>query len=39
VELFFQEAVATAKKHFTKEWTGLLMHFAIAGEKEISLPF
>jgi hypothetical protein len=39
VKLFFEEAVATAKKHFTKEWTGSLMHFAVAGQKETSVPF
>jgi hypothetical protein len=40
VRLFFEEAgAATAKKHFTKEWTGSLMHFAVAGEKETSVPF
>jgi hypothetical protein len=32
VKLFFEEAGATAKKHFTKERTGSLMHFAVTGE-------
>ena len=39
VKLFFDEAIAAAKKHFTKEWTGAMMHFAVAGEKDTSVPF
>jgi hypothetical protein len=40
VKLFFEEAIAdAAKKHFPKEWTGPLMHFAVAGKRDTSVPF
>jgi hypothetical protein len=39
VKLFFDEAIAAAKKHFTKEWAGALIHFAVAGESGMSVPF
>jgi hypothetical protein len=31
--------LSTARKHFTTIWTGPLIHFAIAGEKDTSVPF
>ena len=39
VKVFFEEAIAAAKKHFMKEWTGAMMHFAVAGEKDTPVPF
>jgi hypothetical protein len=39
VKLFFDEAIAAAKKHFTKEGAGALIHFAVAGESDASVPF
>jgi hypothetical protein len=36
---FFEIAKGTASKHFEKEWTGELLHFAVAGEKDTSIPF
>jgi hypothetical protein len=39
VRLFFEDALFTARKHFTTIWTGPLLHFAIAGEKDTSTPF
>jgi hypothetical protein len=39
VNLFFEDALSTARKHFTTIWTGPLIHFAIAGEKDTSVPF
>ena len=38
IKLFYK-AIAAAKKHFTKEWTGVLMHFAVGGEKDTWCPF
>jgi hypothetical protein len=34
-----EDALLTARKHFTYIWTGPLIHFAIAGEKYTSVPF
>jgi hypothetical protein len=34
-----EDALSTARKHFTTIWTGPLIHFAIAGEKDTSVPF
>lgn len=39
MDIFFEEAIIAAKKHFAKEWLGPLLHFAVAGEKETSGPF
>jgi hypothetical protein len=39
VSLFLEDALLTARKHFTTIWTGPLLHFAIAGEKGTSTPF
>jgi hypothetical protein len=39
VQLFLEDALSTARKHFTTIWTGPLIHFAIAGEKDTSVPF
>ena len=38
IKLFYK-AIAAAKKHFRKEWTGVLMNFAVGGEKDTSVPF
>jgi hypothetical protein len=39
VNYFFEVAQDVATKHFEKEWTGPLLHFAVAGEKDTSVPF
>jgi hypothetical protein len=39
VQLFLEDALSTARKHFTTIWTGPLIRFAIAGEKDSSVPF
>jgi hypothetical protein len=39
VQLFLEDALSTSRKHFTTVWTGPLIHFAIAGEKDTSVPF
>jgi hypothetical protein len=39
VKLFLEDALSTAHNHFTTIWTGPLIHFAIAGEKDTSVPF
>ena len=39
VKVFFEEAIAAAKKHLKKEWTGAMIHFAVAGEKDMPVPF
>jgi hypothetical protein len=39
VNHFFEVAQDVATKHFEKEWTGPLLHFAVAGEKDTSVPF
>jgi hypothetical protein len=39
VNLFLEDALSTARKHFTTIWIRLLIHFAIAGEKDTSVPF
>jgi hypothetical protein len=36
---FFEIAKGTAMKHFEREWTGELLHFAVVGEKDTSIPF
>jgi hypothetical protein len=36
---FFEVAQDVATKHFEKEWTRPLLHFAVAGEKDTSVPF
>mmetsp|Transcript_9147 Transcript_9147/g.14064 ORF Transcript_9147/g.14064 Transcript_9147/m.14064 type:complete len:85 (-) Transcript_9147:1518-1772(-) len=37
--MFFEEAIAAAKKHFYKEWLGRLIHFVVAGESKTSEAF